>query len=314
MGDKTATHEKVSSLLTDVYEFFRQGRFDEASPLLAEALSLDFDRQEVVSALKCSSFWVEREKKLAAFREDSEKGEFLLEQWKNFTLFLEKLPEAFDAAVYAIKCFVFSRALEAFNNLMHQSGAHDPDVLFRIGRCYKGLGDYEKAINFFEAAGRQRMEDPETLVELADCYAFISEIKISKAFFREAFYLNPQRIELSSLESMLICKLIERLKGQGFESPELEEWIPVYGVLYGVFNVKRELKPLEYGKLKQAIYSMECDINEGKNDRFLIPRLLNRYFWLIDHIMNTKSERDKLQDVLNKIKKIDASIYDLYVK
>lgn len=314
MGEKTATQDKISTLLAEVYELFREGRFDEASPMLAEALALDFERQEVVSALKCSSFWVERGKKLDSLGDDSEKGEFLLEQWRSFLVFTDKLPDLFDESVYAIKQFVFRQALECFNNLLHQSGAHDPDIMFRIGRCYKGLGDFEKAVNFFEAANRQRMDDAETIAELADCYAFLNEMKAAKAFFREAFFINPQGIDIGCLESLLIVRLVSRLKEEGFESPDLEEWVPVYGVLYGVFNVKRELKPLEYGKLKQSIYSMECDLKDGKDKRYIIPRLLNRYFWLVDHIMNTKSERDKLQDVLNKIKKIDSGIYDLYIK
>ncbi|TFG64555.1 MAG: tetratricopeptide repeat protein [Spirochaetales bacterium] len=314
MGEKTGTHEQVSLLLTKVYDLLREGKFEESMAILSEALTLDFEQQEVVSSLKCATFWVDRGKKLETFKDDSEKGEFLLEQWKYFTAFLEKLSSGGDGAIYNIKQFVFKNALESFNNLLHQTGAHDPDILFRIGKCYKGIGDYEKAVNFFEAASHQRMEDPETLSELADCYAFLNEVKAAKVFFREAFYLNPQRIDVSSLESMLIGKLVSRLKEQGYASPELEEWIPVYGVLYGVFNVKRELKPLEYGKLKQSIYSMECNLKEGKDEQFVVPRLINRYFWMIDHIMGNKSERDKLQDFLDRIKKLDAEIYELYIK
>ena len=102
----------------------------------------------------------------------------------------------------------------------------------------------------------------------------------------------------------------------GYAETVLKEWIPVYGVLLGVLNVKRELRPLEYGKLKQSIYSLEKRIQEGvKGSEYeaLVPRLLNRYFWLIDHYVNAHENREWVEEVLNKIKMIDEHIYSQYI-
>ena len=53
----------------------------------------------------------------------------------------------------------------------------------------------------------------------------------------------------------------------------------MYGVVYGVLNVKRELKSLEYGKLRQSIFSLETQIEEDRELRAaLAPKLINRYF------------------------------------
>jgi hypothetical protein len=101
----------------------------------------------------------------------------------------------------------------------------------------------------------------------------------------------------------------------GYAGGELAEWIPVYGVLFGVLNVKRELRPLEYGKLKQSIYSLEKRIDEDDETEsaYVVPRLLNRYFWLIDHFVISKENRERIEEITQKIKALDETIYDQYI-
>ena len=94
------------------------------------------------------------------------------------------------------------------------------------------------------------------------------------------------------------------------------EWIPVYGTLDGMLNVKRELKALELGKLKQSIYTLENELREKdtKNRRILIPRLINYYFWLIDHYINGNVEKSKVDEILLRIRLLDEKIYDRYIR
>jgi len=108
--------------------------------------------------------------------------------------------------------------------------------------------------------------------------------------------------------------LYQRVKGLGYESPALEEWIPVYGVLFGVFSVKRELRAIELGKLKQSIFSLENEIRiKAAEASVLIPRLINRYFWLIDHYVNVGEDTSKIDETLLKIKILDPQIYERYI-
>ena len=84
-------------------------------------------------------------------------------------------------------------------------------------------------------------------------------------------------------------------------------------MLYGVFNIKRELRALEAGKLKQSVFALENELKESdKEPELLVPRLINRYFWLIDHYMTTNGERERINEILLKIKLLDSSIYDMY--
>ena len=168
-------------------------------------------------------------------------------------------------------------------------------------------------MEYLEACNHQNPDDPQILAELADCYAFVDEVKAAKAFFREAFFIGPEKINVSSLESRMMQRLVRSLSDMGFSGPDMAEWIPVYGVVFGILNVKRELRSLEYGKLKQSIFSLESHlISEEPHESYVEPRLINRYFWLIDHYISSGDPREKVDEVLSRIRELNQSIYDQY--
>jgi tetratricopeptide (TPR) repeat protein len=243
-----------------------------------------------------------------------ERGEYSVEQWKAFSSFASKLDGEFERGRYAFKRFAFALALSNFRALPpEEEESHEAELALRIGRCLKGSGDYDAALRQLEAAARERREDAEVLAELADAYALGGEARSSKALFREAFYLGPQDIDLDLLESEMIRRLIDRVAALGHSGPELAEWIPVHGALLGVFSVKRELKAVEAGKLRQNIYQLENEVKEGGDERsLLVPRLINRYFWLIDHSVAAKEDRARIEEILLKIRLLDAAVYRQY--
>ncbi|MBN2050081.1 MAG: tetratricopeptide repeat protein [Spirochaetales bacterium] len=299
----------------EAHEFFSSGAFSRAKVVLEKALGIDFEHPEVLASLKCAQFWEDRHSRLEGYTDPFDKGEFLLKEWKVFSTFLSAAGCPGQEGLFPIRQWVFSTALEQYLRLLESPDSEDTELLFKVGRCYKGSGDYLQAQRFLETAGQKRKKEPAILAELADCYALLNEVRISKVFFREAFFIDPQLVELAFLESVMMTRLMDRLRTDGLKDPELTEWIPVYATLYGVFNVKRELKPLEYGKLKQAIFNLEADLDGGRYEdgNFLVPRLINRYFWLIDHYVMSGESREMIQEVLEKIKKLDASVYEHYI-
>jgi hypothetical protein len=44
-----------------------------------------------------------------------------------------------------------------------------------------------------------------------------------------------------------------------------------------------------------------------------VPRLINRYFWLVDHYMNRKEDKSKTDELLLKIKLLDPIVYKQYI-
>jgi tetratricopeptide (TPR) repeat protein len=192
---------------------------------------------------------------------------------------------------------------------------HDPGLLLLVGRCYKGIGCYDESLKYLEQAVRFKREDGETLADLADVNALLAQTRAAKALFREAFFLDPRGIDLRSLESELIIRLRKKVEALGYGGPDLCEWIPVFGSLLGVFSVKRELKQVEAGRLKQSIFSLEVEFrSSGGENSFVRPRLLNRYFWLVDHYENSGESQDLIDETLLKIKITDPKIYELYIK
>ncbi|MBI9100808.1 MAG: tetratricopeptide repeat protein [Spirochaetales bacterium] len=316
MDEITLYGSSLKDLINRSYQCFSNGDFEESEEVLEKALSIDFDDNEVQAALKCSHFWVTRKQRLDLISEPYDSGEYLLKEWRVFKSFLRSFNEVFERCTMSIQRWVFGSALNAYKNIQRNNEELDREILFQIGRCYKGIGDYENALSLIEMASQRKREDPEIIAELADVYALINEMKASKIFFREAFFIDPQGIDLVFLESEMILRLIRRLEDMGMDSSTLPEWIPVYGVVFGVFNVKRELKTLEYGKLRQSIYSLENEVKAGTGNREnqTIPRLLNRYFWLIDHYMITNETRFRIEEILDKIKVLNNSIFEQYIQ
>jgi tetratricopeptide (TPR) repeat protein len=308
--------KSVEGLVQKAYINLKTSDPEGAQLALNEALKIDYEQAEVAYALKCLSWWQERLKKLAEFQDSYDRGGFILSQWKSFYSFLDRIGEVndYDSCLYAIKHFVFSIALSAFEEILGDGeNQHDPGLLLQVGRCYKGVGNFEEALKYLEQAARFKREDGETLSELADVNALMEETRAAKALFREAFLIDPQGIEIRNMDSLLILRLAGRVRELGYSGQELLEWIPIYGAIYGVFSVKRELKLAELGKLKQSIFTLENEIrgNTG-TPGLLIPRLINRYLWLIDHYENVQADPALIEETMLKIKIADPAVYERY--
>jgi tetratricopeptide (TPR) repeat protein len=309
---RLSNHEdKIIEILNAAYQDLKEGAFAAAIGLLEKALEIDLEHPGVASTLRCAGFWRERQEQEQSCTDTYDRGELLLSQWKAFAAFAERLGDVPEQCVLAVKQHVFSSALAHYLQLC-EADSGDPEALLRVGRCYKGLGNYELAIVYLEKANRERRESAEQLAELADAYSLASETRTAKVFFREAFFLDPQGVDLAVLESPMIRRLEEKVRRLGFSGPEVNEWLPVYGTIYGVLNVKREMKPLELGKLKQSVFLMEKEIETKSEARGLVPRLINRYFWLIDHYLSAGEGREKIEEILARIRELDPRVYREY--
>ncbi|MCL1991860.1 MAG: tetratricopeptide repeat protein [Spirochaetes bacterium] len=307
---------KAEELVTSAYNKLKARDATGAAQLLDKALELDFENEEVKHALKCVHWWLEYTKRLDDIQEPYEKGGFILSLFKQYHIFLRQFDKAYDLCQYAVRAFAFSAALSFFESLLVEgANQNDPELLLLVGRCYKGLGNYDEALKFLAQVVRFQREDAEALAELADVNALLSENLAAKALFREAFFVDPGKVNMHFLESDLFLRLREKVAEMGCGEDDICEWIPVYGYLWGVFSVKRELKQVEVSRLKQSIFAMETErMANPKRWPEIKPRLLNRYFWLIDHYENSRSDPALIEECLLKIKVTDPDIYSRYTK
>ena len=297
------------------YQFLAAGNPKQAKQILEDALTDDLENKEIIFGIRCCSFWIDTMHILPT-KEAFEQGEMLVNQWKSFQTFISRETVNHEKAVYATCRGVFSLALAGYQRLYSEKDpALKAEAFRKSGLCYKKLGEYEMALESLQEANKIAPGTAAGTAEMADCYALYGDEKLAKLLFREAFFIDARKIDLNFLDSELICLLIRQVALKGYNGAALQEWIPVYGVLFGVFNVKRELSAPEVGKLKQEIFARE---NEAKNPtsdmETLTPRLINLYFWLIDHYVMSNDSVTKINEVLLKIKLLAPEIHAMYVK
>ncbi len=300
--------------LLRAYDYLKEGNPDAARHVLEDALSEDLENSEIIFTLKCANFWADRMAKIQSFSSCFEKGEALIDQWKNFCSAFSIRSGEHEQSLYCVRKGIFSKAKEYYEAILKEpSGAQKSETYSRLGLCNKKLGDYEAALKFLSDAIGKNPDSAEILAEMADTYALAGESKTAKLLFREAFFLDAQEIDTGLLESELFCNLYQQVADLGYKDDVLLEWIPVYGVLYGVFNIKRTLRVYEIAKLKQSIYALETELKEASSEpELLIPKLINRYFWLIDHYTMSGDDRSKINELLLKIKLLDTDIHEKY--
>ena len=306
---------KVPELLEMGYESLKNTDIKSAVRFFDEALREDFENGEVLFALKCAQFWVERIQEIEMVESSRFRGDMVFSRWKTFKAFLSRITGDSEIAVYAFKRMAFGLSLEFYVCASEEEKSDmGPEFDFRVGRCRKFLGDYESAVRQIEKAVVARKDDSRFLAELADCYMLSGEPKMAKLLFREAFFIDPNTIDYDFLESELIQKLIDAIRFDGYSTESTTAWIPVYGELLKVLDVKREMKAAESSRLNSSILRMENDIRENPAVADAIkPRLLNSYFWMMDHCEAIGADDARKDRYLQKIRLLDEKIFLQYV-
>jgi len=304
----------IGALVASSYRLFEAGDFIGASRLLDEAYSLDYENLEVKTALRACGYWKQRQQNLETIYDDGSRGDYLYRQWKHY---INKYQIGFehplDAGSDCIKKWVHGKALSYYRKQALETS--DIEAFLQTSRCQKTLGNYEECIlTLRKAVGLSGGNNSRLLAELADGYALIGESQSAKVLMREALFLDASVIELNEIISPLFRRLIDRL-GREIEGENLDfsEWLPVYGTIWGVLDVKRELSAVEYGRLKQSVYALKSEIavsNEKKTS--LTPKLINHLLRLIDHYQISGTNREAIDDVLVNIKLLSPAIYSNY--
>ncbi|MCR4627122.1 MAG: tetratricopeptide repeat protein [Treponema sp.] len=306
---------QMSENLTKAYGFLKAGKPEQAKQLLQTEAETALDSKDILFALNCCHFMINSLRQIESAEDFFERGEIIINEWKSFenTASRGNMPQPI---LYSARSGFFTLALENYSKMANEQDPRQrSEICRKVGLCYKKFGEYETSKNCLIEANELFPGSAPILAELADCFALCGEERKAKVLFREAFFLDPQKIDFSFLDSELICCLIRKVSDKGFTGAALQEWVPVYGVLFGIFSVKRELRSQEVGRLKQDIYAKENESKDPSSDSsVLTPRLINLYFWLIDHYVLTGAEQVKINQILLKIKILDPAIYSLFVK
>ena len=301
--------------LKEALSFLEAGNPIQAKKVLDNSLIYELDSKELIFTGKCCLYWQEIIVNVSKISNSFDRGEQLLSEWKNFQTTYRQYDWVYEPAMSAVCHGVFSLALQNFNSLLAEKDESlKAEILRKVGLCYKKLGEFDNAKMILSEANKLKEGQAAVIADLADCYALCGNDKASKALFKEAFFIDYEKVDLDFLDSQLITRLIKKTEEKGYKGDELKAWIPVYGVLWGVFNIKRAMKSREVSRLRQDIYALEMEIRDpSRANPYQTPRLLNLYFWLIDYCQS--AQEDKLiNEILLKIKILDTYVYNLYVK
>lgn len=329
--------KSTEAALSEAYGLMETGRFYDAMSLLFEALEFDQTNIELDFAYWCCRFWAPQAG-AAAELPAAERGAELFSFWVTYTEALERSsrdssvektqlerlrPEENPRSVYATKRGAFSLALEAYTEVENQmhgdqnvTVAFKADVLRRIGVCHKELGNYDAALSYLkDKANALTPRSAAIFAEMADCLALMGNEREAKLYFREAFFIDAQKVELAFLDSELILSVVKMLRPKGFTRSELLEWIPVYAEITHVFSMKHEIKAQEVNRLVTDVFAREKEMKDPSNSQqTLTPKLINMYFWLIDHYERSRDAGapEKSREYQLKIRSLNEEVYSLY--
>ena len=192
-----------SSFRTTVTEFrsiskqLEDGDFKKAQQELDLLLQKDIPHDKIIGCLKVLSFWQDSFERFyqMSVKEHYQKGFFLIKQWVTFYTHFHALMPLLQIELYGLKLFLFEQALLEFKQI--NSHLRDEESLLHISRCYRGLDNYEQALRFIDNCFKRNRSNPTVMAEYADLLLLTEHTVMGKLLYREAFFLDPQKIELS---------------------------------------------------------------------------------------------------------------------
>ncbi|MBQ2528994.1 MAG: hypothetical protein II584_04045 [Treponema sp.] len=309
------------SAILKALSLIRDGSPELAKKELEGAFLNDLESRRIRVMTSFCIFWMGYFKE-ADSESDFARGDTLLREWTGFESWSRQKIGDFESeelyadTMFAFKNCVYGRALKEYSNLSFSDDTkQQAELLRKTGLCEKRLGNYDSALKLLREANSLNSGQPEIISEMADCLELCGDSKLARMLYREAFFLNPEKVSIENLDSPLIQELVSRIREtKDYSGRLMQEWLPVYGILMGAFNVKRPLKSQEIGRLKQNIYSKENELKSAEDKSTITPRLLNLYLWLMDHYLLSKESTTKINELLLKIKLLDVDIYEEYFK
>lgn len=322
------TQSEKKTLLLESYRALSELEIYDTSAILHHARLLDIKDKEIEALYITTTTWITKLNEINLIKNFVEKGDSLIQSWKEFAVNQQKFAKlvSSDSDEYVLtsqqidrfKHVIITLSYLCYMNAMKQQPILKNELEFKlkIYKCHKMLGDYQEALYMMQGIC-SNYSSAMLYSELADCYYLTKNINNAKSVFREVFFINPSDVQLENIESPMIHNILTLIRDeQRYSEFCIKDWIPVYGYINNTFTIVRELKPIELNNINNDIMNMEAKLDDhralGRDDPSkIIPALLNRYFWMIEHYKKTDldTHKTKIQVLMNNIQKHDEHIY-----
>lgn len=319
-GQLTFADDPLLSPSNDAYQLLSEGNFNEAVKKFDQLLNINPDYPGLVEGYRTARFWLNRKDELQHLAEGKATADFLMKQWEDFSHYAAE-KEIFRSNAYtSIRHYIFFAASEHYKIAFQrqESPTDNFDLLLNLGVCFLTLKEYSRTVETLEYARSSYQSNAKLLSLLGEAYYQLDEKPKSLLLFREAFFINPDEIDLDMIQCEPITSLAQLIQKEQPNCKDLREWIPVYGYIAGLFFVRRHLNKQEVEVIKKDIYSLEINYQGMDAQRLqasnIVPRLINKYLWLFDYFEFQEYDHQNLGEIRSRLIQIDRQLFEGYFK
>ncbi|HRZ27609.1 MAG TPA: hypothetical protein P5346_02650 [Spirochaetota bacterium] len=319
-GQMTFSDDPLLNGSNEVYQLIETGEFALAVTKLDEMMEIDPDYPGLVESYRTARFWHNREKELNALDDGKDTADYLMTQWKIFEEYSQEKEMTSSSAYKAAMRFIFFKASEhykiSFKKQENTTG--DYELLLNLGDCFLRLGEYGNAIETLEYARGSYKSSARLLAILGEACFHMNDIPRSLLYFREAFFIDPSEIDLGLIKARPIEDIIETIRKERPGCKDIREWIPVFGFLQDIFYVKSKLYKSQVETIEKEIYNLEINYQrlsaEQLDDTNIMPRLLNKYLWMLDYYEFQNYNFDHLSQIRDRLIALDRALFEDYFR
>ncbi|MGL5254123.1 MAG: hypothetical protein ACRC9L_03825 [Brevinema sp.] len=280
------------------------------------AFSLDDSFMDVRDdVLKMARFWQKRIPLLSY--KDSSSGKVLFREWEDFVDFCQEQDVRSSHMFLAIKSFILGRVIDFLSRASRECDNTQREILVLLAYAFDECEQVGRAIETLNFILTKFPDDADYRVYslLGDIYSLDREYmkkEYAVCYFNELFLQCTDKIDIDSIESPLITRLVQLVRADYFPEDKMCYWIPVYGYLFGGLTLRRRLEYEEYKKIQAKISAYERSFRGGENLEVTIPKLMNLYFWIFDYYVYQMRTPEGVKQIYERVLYLAAELCRLY--
>lgn len=319
-GQLTFNDDPILPGINSAFSHLETGEFSTAVKEFSTFLDENPDYPGLADGYRTARFWENRSSDIKNLKEGRQTADFFMKEWEYFDKYCEEKNISQSNAYRAVQKFIFFTASEhykiAFKN--EENPTDNFNLLINLADCFLGLEEYKHAAETLEYCRSAYKTDTRLTTLLAESYFHLGEIPKSLLLFREAFFLNPQEIDMKKIKSEPIRNLYEHCVENISPDQDPREWIPVFAYLSDTFYVKHQLSNQAVDSITKDIYSLEKSYQMMSEDKLsktnIIPRLINKYLWMYDYFNFQKYDFEALTDIRSRLIEINKDLFEPFFK
>ena len=320
LNDRQMTFSENSfiNLLNEGYSLICEGDFHEAVKKLEVLMSKEPDFPGLIDAYRTARFWYNRTDELNSMSLGKKMADFLMSEWSVYDEYAKE-NGAFNSNAYkAVMTYIFSKASENYRDafMKQEESTDDVNLLLNLGSCFLRLGEYQKAVDTLEYAGKAYNTSARLLSILAEANFHLGDVAKSLWYFREAFFIDPSEIDLELIKAEPVKRLYDLVVQNCSSALDPREWIPVFGFIYDIFYVRKNLQERQVNIIKDDLYRLEVNFQRMNRDQIevsnVLPRLLNRYLWLLDYYEFQNYSYENINEIKTRLLNIEPNLFEEY--